>query len=175
MCIRDRFWVSQGPLAPIFSHGFQAITQPLGGYPMPEGMELGLGHLDFMLGVEAMLHDDRRTCALMLPELKQVYDTVLRTQGNSTVSAIICWPKQDSTAFSQLIKRRVPQALIILTYYCVILDVLDGRWWIRGWATRVLRDIMGTLQEHWRHWIEWPVQAVLLKEPRPPESADMLG
>jgi len=168
------FWVSQGPFAPIFSHGFQAITQPPGGYAVPEGMDYGLGHLDFMLSVEPMLLEDRRTCTLVLGELKPVYENVLRSQGNSNVGTIICWPKQDTVAFATLVKQRMPQALVILAYYCVLLDVLDNRWWIHGWAARVLRDLMGSLGEQWRHWVEWPVQSVLLREPQPPDPADVM-
>jgi hypothetical protein len=150
------FWVSQGPFAPILTRGFQeAITLPPEGYGLPEGMDFGLGHLDFMLGVDAMLPDDRRGCALILAELKTIYDSVLGKQGQCSVASILCFPKQDSTPFSLLIKRRVPQALVILAYYCVLLDVLDSRWWIRGWSSRVLRDIMGTLPENWQSWVEW--------------------
>jgi len=166
------FWVSQGPLAPILSHGFQPITRSPGGYHVPEGIDFGVGHLDFMLGVEAMMLDDRRTCALALAELKPIYDNVLRTQGHSTVGTIVCWPRQDSTAFANLVKRRLPQALVILAYYCVLLDVLDSRWWVHGWAARVLRDILGSVGVHWRRWVEWPVQSVLSKELQPPDVGD---
>ncbi|KAK3647870.1 hypothetical protein LTR56_007844 [Elasticomyces elasticus] len=162
------FWVSQGPFAPILTRGFQeAITLPPGGYTAPDGMDFGLNHLDYMLGVDAMLLDDRRVCSLILAELKQIYDSVLRQQGQTSVASILCFPKMDSAPFSQLIKRRVPQALVVLAYYCVLLDVLDSRWWIRGWSARVLRDIMGTLPEQWQSWIEWPVQSVLLKSQAP--------
>ena len=127
-------------------------------------MDFGLGHLDFMLGVDVMIPEERRTCALILGELKQIYDTALQNPETCSVAAIVCFPKQDSSNYAQLIKRRVPQALVILAYYCVLLDILDSRWWIHGWSTRVLRDVLGSLDEQWRHWIEWPVQCVLLKE-----------
>lgn len=136
-------------------------------------MDFGLNHLDFMLGVDAMLPDDRRTCALVLNELKQVYENLVQQTATAGVASILCFPKQDSGKFAQLIKRRVPQALIILAYYCVLLDILDTRWWVYGWSTRVLRDVLGSLDEQWRHWIEWPVQSVLMKEqPPPPATAD---
>lgn len=116
-----------------------------------------------MLGVEAMLYDDRRSCAIVLAELKQIYQTVIQTQGGCSVANILCFPKQDSTTFAGLVKRRVPQALIILAYHCVLLNVLDDRWWIQGWAARVLTDIMGSLDEIWKHWVEWPVEHVMMK------------
>jgi len=172
------FWVSQGPFAPILTRGFQdAITLPADGYAPPEGMDFGLNHLDYMLGVDAMLSDDRRTCSLILAELKQVYDSVLRQQSQTSVASILCFPKleQTSVPFSQLVRRRVPQALVILAYYCVLLDVLDTRWWIHGWSARVLRDVMRSLPETWQSWIQWPVQAVLMKPGVPTVSTEQLG
>lgn len=121
-----------------------------------------------MLTADIMMPDDSRICSVVVTELKQIYDIVLRAQTPASMSSILCFPKQDSAAFSQLVKRRLPQALVVLAYYCVLLDVLQERWWIRGWATRVLRDILGSLDEPWRQWIEWPVQSVLMKDRRPP-------
>ena len=171
------FWVSQGPFAPILTRGFQeAITLPPEGYNPPEGMDFGLNHLDYMLGVDAMMSDDRRTCAMILAELKQVYDSVLRQHAQTSVASILCFPKKmDSAPYSLLLKRRVPQALVILAYYCVLLDVLDTRWWIHGWATRVLRDVMGSLPEEWHSWIQWPIQSVLMKAQAQPGPTEQLG
>jgi hypothetical protein len=171
------FWVSQGPFAPVLARGLgEAITLPPGQQSLPEGMDFGLNHLDYMLGVEAMLADDRRACAMILAELKQIYDNLLRQQqGATSVASILCFPKQDSGPYSQLIKRRVPQALVILAYYCVLLDVLDTRWWIQGWSARVLRDIVGTLPEQWQSWIEWPVSSVLLKPRAGSSPTEQLG
>jgi len=143
-------------------------------YTVPEGIDFGLNHLDYMIGVDAMLSDDRRTCALILTELKGIYNTIHPAQGSCSVASILCFPKQDSGNFAQLVKRRVPQALIILAYYCVMLDVLDDRWWIHGWSKRVLQDVLATLDEQWRHWIEWPVQTVLLKESTPRASRSFM-
>lgn len=170
------FWVSEGPFAAVLTAGpHVAITLPPERYTLPEGMDFGLNHLDFMIGIDVMLPDDRKTCVLILAEMKQVYDTVLRQQGQCSVASILCFPKQDSAPFSQLIKRRVPQALVILAHYCVLLDVLDTRWWIHGWAGRVLRDVISTLDEQWQTWIEWPVSSVLLRERPPPGPSASLG
>lgn len=130
---------------------------------MPSGMDLNLAHLDFMLATEAMLPDDLRVCSLILAELKTLYDAMLRTTSPCSMNALLCFPKQESAAFAQLIKRRVPQALVLLAYYCVLLDLLDARWWIRGWSSRVLRDVVGELEGQWRRWTDWPVEGMLLK------------
>ncbi|KAF2166834.1 hypothetical protein M409DRAFT_66395 [Zasmidium cellare ATCC 36951] len=174
------YWVAQGPFAAILTRGFQeAITLSPDGssstYTIPDGMDFGLAHLDFMLGVDAMIPDDRRVCAVVLAELKQIYDSVLRSDGSCSVASILCFPKQDPVPFAELIRRRVPQALIVLSYYCVLMDVLDNRWWINGWSSRVITDVMGSLDEPWKHWIEWPVESILYKQATTagPGTADM--
>lgn len=136
----------------------------VGRYPIPQSANYALGHMDFMLASDMISMEDNQICSMILAELKGIYDVVLRTQGPCSMSSILCFPKQDPAAFSQLIKRRVPQALVLLAFYCVLLDVLDSRWWISGWASRVLRDVLSSLEEPWRQWIEWPVQSVLMRD-----------
>nr|OQO16213.1 hypothetical protein B0A51_16576 [Rachicladosporium sp. CCFEE 5018] len=179
-------WVAQGPFAPMLSDAFSdgsGVTadglildfsdafapgnnNQTSLAPLPEGFDFGLNHLDFMIGMGAMIPEERRTCAVILAELKQLYTTVSkkRTQ-HCAVSAIVCFPQADPTAFISVIRRRRPQALVILAYYTVLLDLLDSRWWLQGWGRGVLRDVVANLGDEWKSWIEWPVQTVLMKTP----------
>ncbi|KAM0715456.1 hypothetical protein Q7P37_008954 [Cladosporium fusiforme] len=183
-------WIIQGPFAPILTRtfiesrgladdgtalsmafAFQASSSHTGGVgclgggeSLPDGMDFGLNHLDFMIGMHSMVPEERRTCVLILSELKQLYAQVLGSQGSCGMSMIMCFPKQDPSHFSRLLKRRNPQALVILAYYTVLLDLLDSRWWVHGWGRRVLRDVVGSLGDEWKSWIEWPVQTVLMKQ-----------
>lgn len=181
-------WIIQGPFAPILTRAFveskglsadgsalsmafafQASTSHSTGADcvpneeLPEGMDFGLNHLDFMIGMHNMIPEDRRTCVLVLGELKQLYAQMLSSQASCGMSMVMCFPKQDPSHFSLLLKRRLPQALIILAYYTVLLDLLDSRWWINGWGRRVLSDVVGSLGDEWKSWIDWPVQTVLMK------------
>ena len=197
-------WIIQGPFAPILTRAFvenrglsddgsalsmafafQASTShstgaecvPGDGLGLPEGMDFGLNHLDFMIGMHSMIPDERRTCMLVLAELKALYAQMLSSQASCGMSMIMCFPKQDPTHFSLLLKQRHPQALVILAYYTVLLDLLDSRWWVNGWGSRVLRDIVCSLGDEWKSWIEWPVQTVLMKSMSPNLSMDatMMG
>jgi hypothetical protein len=182
-------WIIQGPFAPILTRAFaedrglsddgsalsmgfafQASTSHstgagcVPGDGLPQGMDFGLNHLDFMIGMHNMIPDERRACMLVLAELKTLYAQMLSSQGNCGMSMSMCFPKQDPTRFSLLLKQRHPQALVILAYYTVLLDLLGSRWWINGWGRRVLRDIVCSLGDEWKSWIEWPVQTVLMKD-----------
>ena len=131
---------------------------------LPDGMEFGINHLDYILDTNTITTDDRRVCALVLADLKQTYDLVQRQQITGGMAQILSFPKQEPSAFSKLLKQRLPQALVILAHFCVLMDLLDTRWWIHGWARRIMQDIQTALEDSWRHWIEWPVQVVLMKE-----------
>jgi hypothetical protein len=181
-------WIIQGPFAPIITRAlveskglpadgsalsmafaFQSSTSHSNGMgcvldgDLPEGMDFGLNHLDFMIGMHNMIPEERRTCVLVLTELKQLYEQMLSSQASCGMSMVMCFPKQDPSLFSKLLKRRLPQALIILAYYAVLLDLLDSRWWISGWGRRVLSDVVGDLGDEWKSWIDWPMQAILMK------------
>lgn len=181
-------WIIQGPFAPILTRAFveskglsndgSALSMAFAFQPstsqsngadcalnenLPEGMDFGLNHLDYMIGMQNMVPEERRTCVLVLRELKQLYAEMLSSQASCGMSMVMCFPKQDPSHFSLLLKRRVPQALIILAYYTVLLDLLDSRWWINGWGRRVLSDVVGSLGDEWKSWIDWPVQTVLMK------------
>jgi hypothetical protein len=181
-------WIIQGPFGPILTQAFidnkgissDGSTIPMAfayqasmphrrgvdcvlGDDLPEGMDFGLNHLDFMVGMHSMIPEDRRTCVLVLTQLKQLYMQILSSGARCSMSMVMCFPKQDPSQFSLLLKRRLPQALIILAYYTVLLDLLDTRWWISGWGRRVLSDVVGSLGDEWKSWIDWPVQTVLMK------------
>lgn len=182
-------WIIQGPFAPILTRAFvenrglSGDGSPLsmafafepstlhsdgGAYSaseeLPEGMEFGLNHLDFMIGMHDMPFQERQTCLVILSELKQLYAQVLNSQGRCGMSTIMCFPKHDPSHFSTLLKRRHPQALVILAYYTVLLDLLDSRWWVNGWSRRVLGDVVCSLGDEWKSWVEWPIQTVLMKQ-----------
>lgn len=163
--------VSQGPLAPILAEGFQsnaAYSRETGtahSIHAPKGMDYGLAHLEFLLGMEPMIPDERRLLALLLSELKTLYNSLANgSRGVGGVSGILRFPKrQDAAPFADMLRKRRPQALVILAYYCVLLDCLEDRWWMEGWATRVLQDVNNTLQPQWLHWISWPATVCLMK------------
>ncbi|GIZ43373.1 hypothetical protein CKM354_000660300 [Cercospora kikuchii] len=157
------YLISQGPFAQIVTRGWQeaVATYPL----LPEGLDLGLNHLDYMLGIEAMLPNERAACALAIDELRSLHQSLLpQSTSGCGVASLLCWPKQESATLSDMVRRRIPQALVIVSYHCVILNLLDGRWWARGWGERVLQDVLLNLNDGWKNWVQWPVQALMFRE-----------
>ncbi|KAM3420528.1 hypothetical protein BST61_g3793 [Cercospora zeina] len=157
------YLISQGAFAPIVTRGWQeaVATYPL----LPQGLDLGLNHLEYMLGIEAMLPNERTACVLAIEELRSLHQS-LQAQSSSAcgIASLMCWPKQESAAFSDMVRRRIPQALVIVSYHCVMLNLLDGRWWAQGCAERILQDVLLNLNGGWKNWVQWPIQAVMFRE-----------
>ncbi|KAF2720743.1 hypothetical protein K431DRAFT_225848 [Polychaeton citri CBS 116435] len=165
------FWVVQGPFASILARGFQVTTQtPSSGsfrLILPNLSNVGIHNLDVMFNVEPINSDTRQVLLSVLAELQQIYESLLRENSQSSLATIICFPRQHASEYADLIKARAPSALVLLAYYTVLLDLCDTRWWMHGWATRVLQDLSDTLDFKWQHWIQYPVETVLLRN-KPP-------
>lgn len=135
-------------------------------------MELGLGHLDYMLAYEPLTVEENQALTIALAELKQVYSNVVQAGSATGIALVICWPKQECAGFSQMLRHRTPQALVILAYYCVILDLLDHKWYLKSWGSRVLQDTSDHLDEKWKSWIQWPLRTVLMRHAPPMDLLD---
>ncbi|KAI5359821.1 hypothetical protein Slin15195_G116820 [Septoria linicola] len=171
----ERYLISQGAFAPILVRGWQDVVS---GYSlMPEGMDVGLSHLEYMLGLETMLPHERAACALAIEDLAFIHRELLVLQQQPqqrqdqharglgcSVASLVCWPRRDSSVFASIVQRRVPQALVIVSYYCVLLHMLDVKWWARAWGVRVLQDVLLNLEEAWKTWVQWPIQAIMYRE-----------
>lgn len=181
--VKDCFpWLVAGPFAPLLNQslhetlrlsadsGYAASfsTRHLfadvhGSVIIPQGMAFGLDHLDYMMTLPSISADDSATCSMMLEELKQLYTNVVAASRSTGIALVICWPKTDPSAFISLLKARQPQALIILAHYCVVLDLLNDRWCLRGWSSRLMQHIATILEDPWKQWIAWPLQIVMMK------------
>jgi hypothetical protein len=48
--------------------------------------------------------------------------------------------------------------MVILAYFCVLLNDLSSSWWIKGWAEHLISEIYASLTAEHRLWIRWPME-----------------
>lgn len=63
-------------------------------------------------------------------------------------------------AFVTLLHQRQPPALILFSYFGVILHDLNDYWFMRGWARKVVEVVSDLLGSYWRPLIAWPMKVV---------------
>jgi hypothetical protein len=49
-------------------------------------------------------------------------------------------------------------ALVVLSYFCVLLNKLSRQWWLDGWVNHLMDKIYAALDEERRTWIIWPME-----------------
>lgn len=81
--------------------------------------------------------------------------------GPSKLSSGISWFSHISDEFLQMLSQKMPEALLVVCYYCLVLKRLGDTWWMKGKAENLLRTVMTELGGGWETWTRWPVEKVL--------------
>lgn len=66
------------------------------------------------------------------------------------------WPVRVSDEYSRLLRQRQPEALVLLSYYAVLLHWAKDYWAVRDSGSLLISSISDHLGECWADWLEWP-------------------
>jgi hypothetical protein len=112
------------------------------------------------------------TRSLFQQERKEVLEAALQTLRRafslstykpeiSRLAATISWMTLIPEEFVQLVEERVPEALLLVAHYCVLLKRLENLWWVKGKAENLLQTVRAALGDGWERWLQWPIDEVL--------------
>lgn len=79
-------------------------------------------------------------------------------------SVVFSWPIRVPEKYITMVNKRVPQALVILAHYSLLLNKLGDFWWMNGMSRHLLQTVHRTLGKKWESWISWPLQDLVLWE-----------
>ncbi|KAF7719041.1 Uncharacterized protein PECH_000223 [Penicillium ucsense] len=79
--------------------------------------------------------------------------------GSEPRDFAFCWSSRTPARFHDLVQQRQPFALVIVAHYAVVLHHLHGLWWIGDWGTRILNEIVETVDPEWWEVMRWPIDA----------------
>ncbi|TVY80569.1 Sterol uptake control protein [Lachnellula suecica] len=80
------------------------------------------------------------------------------------VLVVYAWPIKIPEAFFDMVKKQIPEALILLAHYSLLLNKVEKLWYMQGMSRRLLQTIHTKLGKKWERWITWPLQALVLAE-----------
>jgi hypothetical protein len=80
------------------------------------------------------------------------------------VSIVYAWPIKVPRDFLAMVKELIPEALVVLAYYSLLLNKADKIWYMRGMSRHLLQTIHGKVGKKWESWIAWPLQKLVLNE-----------
>lgn len=77
------------------------------------------------------------------------------------ISKAFYWPSTVSVEYMTLLKANEPEALLVLAYWCVLLDKISWCWIMEGWPMDLLEGaIAPMLDDTWKAWLRWPLEKV---------------
>ena len=146
-------WVHTGPMAPLlYMRG-------------PEGYSSNIGKVD----EDVTAHLDSLSAAFVECAEPRVADvcvaaTELLRKSFAGMAfgsdSVFFWPVLVHKDYMSLLELNIPEALMVLASYCVLLHTKNWCWWIEGWPANMLRKIEGIINEQWRAWLWWPLHVI---------------
>lgn len=98
----------------------------------------------------------RHSCGLMaLSSTHQEIDMI---------GVVFAWPIKVPEAYFVMVRKRVPEALILLAHYSLLLNSVDKLWYMRGMSRRLLQTIHSKIGDELESSISWPLQELIVME-----------
>ncbi|KAH6886944.1 hypothetical protein B0T10DRAFT_515835 [Thelonectria olida] len=150
---------------------FSGLTAPLGeSMPNDGNPRFVHPHVDWMepiarlrewvlLSVNTTIYDQT------LLSLSAVYEANYGRKSDVCASPssnrlVFGWLYRLQDHFLSCLRRKEPQALLILAYYVPLLGTIERCWFLSGWAEHLLKSIRGMLDDDLLSWLEWPTGVV---------------
>ncbi|KAH8667976.1 hypothetical protein BGZ60DRAFT_515428 [Tricladium varicosporioides] len=87
--------------------------------------------------------------------------TFVQCSGEPEISKAFYWPSSVSAEYMSLVKANEPEALLVLAYWCVLLNKISWCWIMKGWPVDLLEGaITPVLDDTWKTWLRWPLAKI---------------
>ncbi|CAK7236052.1 hypothetical protein SBRCBS47491_009504 [Sporothrix bragantina] len=102
-------------------------------------------------------------------EIRKLYNLTKRSYESSSdpeLRVVMAWPIDMSDAFLTALKEQEPAALVMLGFYCVVVDRCAVRnWFMQTWSREVLRQIHVMIPAHYAELLRWPLAQMSAQTP----------
>lgn len=158
-----RTWIDEGPLyaliEPWIKYSPDAPT-PLDPSDKKYLDILANGLEKRSLYPDPLSEEHKEALGTALRDLRKVFSISVKDPEISIVSVTLAWPCMITLSFIKLVEERVPEALVLVAHYCVLLKRIETLWWMTGKAENLLETVRAALGGGWDEWIQWPIDKV---------------
>ncbi|KAL5589932.1 hypothetical protein FOVSG1_011799 [Fusarium oxysporum f. sp. vasinfectum] len=91
--------------------------------------------------------------------LNQTFGVFYETDGDKDLVDIFSWivPAKE---FFEFVADEEPEALVVLSYFCVLLHKLPSQWWLTGWVHHIMTRIYASVGEKYLTYLVWPMEEI---------------
>ncbi|KAF5707602.1 fungal zn binuclear cluster domain-containing protein [Fusarium mundagurra] len=112
------------------------------------------------------ISQDKRMCLVEITGT--LIESIELAGGNQRATSvpeqrvIFGWPMRLPSGYITLLRNKDPLAMVILSYYCVLVHAGEIKcWYFRGWADALMKSIITIVAgTPWEGLIQWPVEAI---------------
>jgi hypothetical protein len=73
---------------------------------------------------------------------------------------VFAWLYKMEEEFLEALQKHSAVPLVLYAHFTVLMNDMEGSWYMRGWTAHVLGGIWGILRDEDRIWIRWPMSVV---------------
>ena len=150
-----REWLHAGPMAPIIS-----IARAKGYESNSGKIREDLTAYFNQLSGAFVQYSEPRVSDICIAAVELLRKSFAGMASGCDHSIVFYWPTLVHSDFVTLLELKTPEALVVLSSYCVLLHTQNSRWWIKGWPENMLKVLERTVENQWREWLWWPLQAI---------------
>lgn len=103
----------------------------------------------------------RETLVQVIKSLQWAFDIQRRVCKHGSehgVTAVLAWACCVPNEFISMLKQQVPEALVMLAYYTVILHRAREHWAVRDAGQQITKGVSSWLGSFWAKWLSWPLE-----------------
>lgn len=92
--------------------------------------------------------------------LRACYAVVYAQPSRSLAYLVFSWLHRASSQYVELAQVKDCAALVLFSYFVVLLKRLEGAWMLAGWPAHLISEIYECIPPGKRSWIRWPMDRV---------------
>ncbi|KAL3420540.1 C6 zinc finger domain-containing protein [Phlyctema vagabunda] len=146
-------WLNDSELEPLLCRNVLHMPLPQNNNPVQS-----LIQLQTRIEASGASSDMVETYVRSIDKLQSTFHQAKHTNYNSAV--VLNWLVLSSDAFLAAVRSQNPMALTILAHHCVLLHMLHGAWWSKGWGKQLVLHIHAILDKDWQPSIQWAMQEI---------------
>ena len=169
--------ISTGPLAGLFGRGVEAGEVDLSTDP-PDSLSRTLppmrrtnsstrigDYADPLSLLRQFIEQANQPCNIeafevLIPCYEALFADGEVRHGDHNATVFV-WLWRVSDEYTQLLFQEKPHALVIYSYFIVLLNTLEiDHWFMEGWSRHVMQGIEAALPMKYWKWLLWPMQAI---------------
>jgi len=94
-------------------------------------------------------------------KMKRIFSMLAFMPHIGKLHVVMAWFSWIPDGFLVMLESKVPEALLVVMYFCVALKDAEIVFWLEGKTVNLLKTCLDAIGDGWERWTRWPIDQVL--------------